>query len=283
MKKFEKNAGDNGGTSNISAEEVSDILGIEPSVKEPAIVVEPVKEVKVEPVKEVKIEPVKEVKVEPVKEIKVEPVKEVEPAKEVVVEPVKEPPPTKKELELLETISKLQKKIDIFEPTLKDKVEPVKREPIKSLEERIQVEETDVVDFLSGDMARSIPATKKLIKYMHDFTVASVFSIMDHVEEVKVYARDTKKAFYDKYPDLKEYPEIVKVIGDKINQENPNKRPDELLEAIGEACGNYITKIKGVVKPAIISKGGEGPAAKITPAPSPKLTDQQKEMADLIE
>ena len=219
--------------------------------------------------------------------------------KEVVVEDkdkkIVEPKPTDKELALMQQLDAANKRLGVIEPLLKDKLdgkEPVKTEVAsekpKSLKEQLIVRKEDLEDFNSADPVRQESAVKNMITYMHDITVQSVFQLLDHQKKLQDYSSKTSKAFYEKYPKLDKFREVVKVVGDEINKKYPDKMPHELLNEIGDECLAILNRAGVTFAPTtnndeklVVRKGGEGSNTKIVEELPKPLTDQEKEMKDL--
>lgn len=172
--------------------------------------------------------------------------------------------------------------------------QPVQQEQPKSWFDNVTVKQDELYDLLSGDPARAAPVLKK-------FVALSVVGAMHHMKEEQIKAERTtryigacQEALYSKYEDLKNFTPVVKMAGDQIEQEYRAKGiaryPHQLVDEIGIRARNILKQISEQrngsttpVAPRKVITQGESGGNRITPPAKEKLSDQQKQMFDLME
>lgn len=215
-------------------------------------------------------------------------------------------PDTEKELEysareqkLLADLAEARKKVELYEPLLRDKIEgktvDIKQEGTvqaksdgqvpKTWGEYLQVTQDDVLGFLSGDPDKARPVIHKFANSIIYLANAAIQQRQLEEQKYITYAAQTKSIFDQKYPEAAKYPKIVKAIGDEIElnyrQRGVNKYPHEMIDEIGEAVTTYIREIKGVQENKT-RRQGEPPIIRPVKKDEPKLSEQQEEMFDLL-
>lgn len=153
----------------------------------------------------------------------------------------------------------------------------------------VQVTENDLIEFLSGDPSRALPILKKFIAGAVEISNRTISESMVKQQRANQYQQTIQGHFYSKYQELKQYPQIVKVAGDEVEQalrsRGINKMPHELLDVVAKRAIQILDSIRGTngtPQKSTGSRQGTAVTTKVATSTPDKLTDQQKEMFDLL-
>jgi len=209
-----------------------------------------------------------------------------------------------------ETVEDLKKQLQFYQTLFGDPGSLPKQEqqpspqqqPVQQQQQQpnildnVQVTQDELLGLLSGEPERAVPVIKKFV------ATAIVLAQHNIVQQQQIQERQTRyisgvqEAFYQKYDGLVEeqYRPLVKFAGDQVHQEylsrGITKYPHELIDDIGkramqlkekliaQANGNETTQ-----QPRKVIRQGEVGGTKTTPPPKVNLSDQQKDMFDLLE
>ena len=157
----------------------------------------------------------------------------------------------------------------------------------------VNVSENELIDLASGDVQRALPVVRKFVATaaavaLQEYQNQNVIS-----QRQQVYMGAVRKDFFERYEDLKEYPEIVRTVGDDIGssyvKRGIRKMPHEVVDEIGTRCRELIAKFKGngSVRPTTPTGSRQGAAGSSNLRPAPQqteqLTEEKKEMYELFE
>lgn len=154
----------------------------------------------------------------------------------------------------------------------------------------IQIDQNDLIDFLSGDPARALPVLKKFIAGAVDISNRTMSDSFAKQRRATEYQETIQAHFYGKYQDLRKYPQIVKVAGDEVEaalrSRGINKMPHEVLDIVAERAIQIINTVRGTngtQQKQNGSRQGSAAATRVAASVPDQLTDQQKEMFDLMQ
>ena len=239
---------------------------------------------------------------------------EPEPVKEPPIEePVREEPPSQAAKEAQDEIdykakaTEYEQQLEFYrtlygdeKPPVRTTAAPVENQPQqqgqdqpKNLFDYINPSKEELYDLMSGEPEKATPVIRR-------FLAAAVYIAQHNVaeqqkEQTKVsnYIGGVQKVFYEKYPDLDKVRPLVKMAGDQVAEEwqskGIRKLPHELIDDIGKRAYQLRSQlVGGNGNPApsgpkkVISQGEVG-GTKVAPPAKVQLTDQQKEMLDILD
>lgn len=215
----------------------------------------------------------------------------------------------KKAVIAAETVSKadheaLVAKFNALEKSIAKPTEPAKplltEEDLKSnaipVEDMLlnQFEQRDMIEMLSGDVDRAKPILKKFAKGIMECIYYDLNQKAQQQNKVQKYADEVYNSFYTDNKDLVGQEKIVKYVYDDMCKLNPNAMPHTLMPEVAIQTRELIAKLKGANAETVINKkppvqrvevikGGEGADVRPVVSSTPQLTEQEKEMFELIE
>ena len=158
--------------------------------------------------------------------------------------------------------------------------------------DNVSITQEELIGLLSGEPERAIPIIKK-------FVATAVVISQQHAQQqqrqqqlTERYFNGIQEAFYskEKYADLSDYRPLVKFAGDQVQQEYAAKgifkMPHQCIDEIGKRARELKTKMLGGTNGTpnkVIPRQGEVGDLRNAPPPKQNLSDQQKEMFDLLE
>lgn len=147
----------------------------------------------------------------------------------------------------------------------------------------------ELFDLLSGDPERTTPVLRRFAAGIIALSQQHIQQQQMQQERIGQYNTKCYEAFWEKYKaDLDGYQPLVKYTGDLIQQEYAQKGiqkyPHEVIDEIGTRAialkKQMIAGKQEQPKPTI--RQGESGDLKTSPPPTQKLSEQQKDMLDLL-
>lgn len=155
------------------------------------------------------------------------------------------------------------------------------------------IDQQDLIDFLSGDVDRAVPVFRKFLRSAVELSHRNMMQEQARINAVTSYQNTIQGRFYELFPDLSEFRDIVFIAGNQVQNEITQRGekilPHETLELVGKRARDIIGKIRGgnttttdnkVVRG---SRQGAVVANRVVANNREKLTDEQKEMYELLE
>lgn len=175
-------------------------------------------------------------------------------------------------------------------PQQQTNIPPQQQQP--NLLDNVSITQEELIGLLSGEPERAIPIIKK-------FVATAVVLSQQHQQQqqrqqqlTERYFNGIQEAFYskEKFADLNDYRPIVKFAGDQVQQEYAArgifKMPHQCIDEIGKRARELKAKMLGGTNNTpnkVIPKQGEVGDLRNAPPAKVNLSDQQKEMFDLLE
>jgi hypothetical protein len=246
-----------------------------------------------------------------------EPDKE-EPAKEPQEQPEKKEPPAEQpqqqvqDVDYKKQLEEYKRQVEFFQ-SLYDGTPPqpqqqqVQQQPQQPVQPQVQqptdiyetinVSENDLMDLMSGSPERALPVVRNFIRAAVEISYQQQQQRQENVQRAMKYVNLNQEEFYTRFEDLKDYKQIVKIAGDEIEENNMRTgkvKPLHLcLDDIGKRARELLVQLRGNVGGTVSGNGsrtatrngsrqGNVGGPKVTPPPQQQLTEQQKEMADLL-
>lgn len=177
------------------------------------------------------------------------------------------------------------------------------QQPQQNIFDNIQISKDELYEFLSGEPERAAPVVRRFLQTATMLAQHNMRVQQQQEQQAYRYVGAVQHALYDKYKDLEQYRPIVKLAGDQVEQEYKsrgiNKYPHELIDDIGKRARQILIQIRGNAAPAngaqqaqsnqptnqprrIPRQGETGGTRPVTP-PKEKLSEQEKQMYDLLE
>lgn len=161
-----------------------------------------------------------------------------------------------------------------------------------NLLDNVSISQEELIGLLSGEPERAIPIIKKFVATAIVLGQQHQMQQQRQQQLTERYFNGIQEAFYskEKYADLNDYRPLVKFAGDQIQQEYAArgifKMPHQCIDDIGKRARELKAKMLGGTNNTpnkVIPKQGEVGDIKNSPPPKQNLSDQQKEMFDLLE
>ena len=157
-----------------------------------------------------------------------------------------------------------------------------------------QFEQKDMHDMLSGDIDRAKPVLQKFAKGIIDVIYFDLEQKANQQKKFQDYANKIHETFYTDNKDLVGHERIVKYVYDDMCKLNPGIMPHELMKDVAIQTRQLITSLKGKnadivvekkqpIQRIVTTRGGEGADVRPQVSSTPQLTEQEKEMFELIE
>ena len=221
------------------------------------------------------------------------------PPKEVVRE---EPPVVEEDYKL--KASELEQQLEFYRtlygderPPTREAAAPIAEQPKQQQQSRnpldyVTPSKEELYDLMSGEPEKATPIIRKFIAAAVAIAQHNVQRQQQEHSKVTNYIGGVQKVFYEKYPDLDKVRPLVKMAGDQVadeyEQKGIRKLPHELIDDIGKRAYQLRSQLVGgnnppPTRPRTVVKQGEVGGTKNTPPASAQLTDQQKEMLDVLE